>query len=305
MVSIIITTKKEPKTLSLAIQAILDQKINQEFEILVIGPDRETQETVKKFSENNEFIKYLKDCGRGKPTAINLAINQAKGDILILTDGDVKIGDSAVDLLLRRFNDQNIGAVTGQPISINSRDNLFGYWSCFLTQAAHQMRLKKKNFSCSGYLYGFRNLIKGIPENSLSEDGLITQIIKEKGLKIVYEPRAEVYVKYPNNLKDWLKQKVRSTGGYVQKFKIGKSKYKTTTQKSKNQIGDTKKLRNFLQEVSGGIQMFFIYPKSVKEFWWTILLYCARIYLWIKILWLIKIKKYEFDSIWERIESTK
>ncbi len=285
MISIIITTLKEFKTLPQAIKAILDQSIKQDYEILVIGPDQETEKIVKEFAQINSKIEYLQDQGKGKPAALNLGFKKARGEILILTDGDVWIKKNILEDFLKYFEDKNIGAVTGQPISLNSKNNMLGYWSHFLTQAAHQWRLKNNSFSCSGYLYGFRNIIKEIPNNTLAEDGIISGLIRKNGYQIAYAAQAEVYVKYPDNFQDWLKQKLRSTGGYIQK--------------------QSRKERNFFQEVQGGITMFFTYPKNIKEFYWTILLYLSRIYLWLKILWQIKIKNKSFESIWQRVESTK
>lgn len=286
MISIIITTYKESNTLSKAIQAILDQNLEQEYEILVVGPDRETENIVKNFQVNHPEIQYLKDKGIGKPAALNLAFKNVRGDILILTDGDVWIERDAIRNLLKFFEIKKNGAVSGRPISINPRNNLFGYWSHFLTEAAHQMRLKRKQFPCSGYLYAIRNIIKEVPENVLSEDAFITQIIRNQGYEIVYAPEAKVYVKYPDNFKDWLKQKIRTTGGYIQELKI-------------------KKTRSFWQEIIDGIKLFFSYPRNLKEFWWIILLFLARIYLWLLIFWKIKIKKEKFANIWRRVESTK
>ncbi|MGB9680934.1 MAG: glycosyltransferase, partial [Minisyncoccia bacterium] len=171
---------------------------------------------------------------------------------------------------------------------------LFGYWSHFLTEAAHQMRLKGKRFPCSGYLYAIRKkLVQSIPEDILSEDVVITEMVRDQGYQVVYAPEAKVYVKYPNNFKDWLDQKVRSTGGYTQKLKVGNFKLRVN------------KARNFVQEILYGFRLFFIYPKILKEFYWTFLLYLARLYLWFLIFWKIRVKHKKFTELWSRIESTK
>jgi len=192
---------------------------------------------------------------------------------------------------LEPFKDNKIGAVSGHPVSLNKRENIFGYWSHFLTEAAHQMRLKNRIWPCSGYLYAVRKkLVEKIPEDIFSEDAYLTELIRSKGYKIFYEPKAIVYVKYPDNFCDWLKQKIRSTGGYIQKIKNEKIKIKS---------------RGFFQEIKGGIKLFFKYPKNLKEFFWTILLYLARVYLWLLIFLKIKIFHQKFSKIWQRVESTK
>ncbi len=302
MISIIITSKKEEKTLPLALKAILEEEI-PDSEIIVVSPDEETEKIIKELSiplfsdgraKQTMSIRYLKDKGIGKPAALNLAFKEARGEILVLTDGDVLIEKGAIKKLLKYFDDENIGAVTGRPVSVNPSNQMFGYWSHFLTKAADNLRRKRsKNgeyLVCSGYLYAIRNIIREIPEDTLVEDSIISEMIYQKGYKIAYEPQSRVFVKYPDNFSDWLKQKIRTTGGYTQKFKIQNSKLKI------------QKMRSFLGEVKDGLKLFFTYPKNLKEFFWTILLYLARLYLWFLIFWQIKILK---KTSWPRIESTK
>lgn len=291
MISIIITTKKEPLTLSKAMEAILKENL-VEAEILVIGPDFETE----KIAKNYPPVKFLKDSGAGKPAALNLAFRQAQGNILVLTDGDVWIKEGSIKKLINHFSNEKIGAVTARPIAINCHKTLFGYWAKFLTDAADWTRRKKAKrgeyLVCSGYLYAFRNVIKEIPNDTLVEDGIISQIIWQNSYKIAYEPEAIVYVKFPTNFSDWIKQKIRSTGGYVQHVNALNDKL----------IMKKDKMRGFTEEVSDGLKLFLTYPKNLKEFFWTILLYSARLYLWLLILWKIKILK---KTPWERVESTK
>jgi len=313
MISIIITTKKEPKTLPKAIEAIIKENI-VDLEILVVGPDEETKKITTQFPQ----VKFIKDAGLGKPAALNLVFQQAQGNILILTDGDVWIEKGSIKKLLEPFTNEKIGAVTGRPVPINSRKNIFGYWAHFLTNAADQTRRRKSKrgeyLVCSGYLYAFRKeairnsyicnkfvigsketneagLIK-IPEDTLVEDSIISQLVWQNGYQIAYEPEAVVNVKFPTNFSDWLKQKIRSTGGYIQKVHTNNDKL----------IMKKDDMRGFAQEMGDGLKLFFTYPKSLKEFWWTKLLYLARLYLWLLIFVRIKVfKKYS----WPRVESTK
>jgi len=310
MISIIITTYKEEKTLPQTIEKILEENLI-DYEMLIVGPDEETEKITKNFENKYPQIKYLKDNGLGKPTALNLAFQKAKGDIFILTDGDVFIEKGAIEKLLKHFKDEKIGAVSGCPISINQRENLFGYWSRFLTNAADFIRRKKSRAGeylvCSGYLYAIRrdalcnregNLIK-IPEDTLVEDSIISQIIWQNGYKITYEPEARVNVKFPTNFSDWLKQKIRATGGYVHKSQI-------TNLKSPTSSGfKVPKMRSFCEELKDGLKLFFTYPKNLKEFWWTFLLYLARLYLWFLIFWQIRIFRKPLAKVWQRVESTK
>jgi len=231
MVSVILTTYKETRTLPKALDLIIKENIADE--ILVVAPDEETEKLVK---EKYPMVVFLKNKKITKPAALNLGFSEAKGDLAILTDGDVFIEQGGLKRLLKPFVDPLVGLVCGQPIPLNSKGNLFGFWAHFLCFAAHQMRSKNKIFPCSGNLYAIRkNLFSLIPENTMVDDALISQMVLEKNSEIAYIPQARVFVKYPTNFKDWLGQKIRATGGYVEKCQMSNAKCQI------------KKMRNFWQ----------------------------------------------------------
>lgn len=289
MISIIITAYKEARTIGRAIEAILQNKIKEKYEILVFAPDDETLIAAKKYK-----AKVVKDEGKGKPAALNLAFRKAKGEILILTDGDVYLGKDAVKYMLEKFKDKNVGIVSGRPVSTDSRQTMLGFWSCLLTDTAHKIRIERirdrQMIVCSGYLYAFRkNLIKKIPEQALSEDAVISHLVADQGYKTQYAKKALVFVKYPANLHDWIIQKKRSAGGYNQLSYMVKGK---------------ERMRSFSKE-SAGIFKVLSYPKNLKEFLYTAALVFTRLYLWALIFVDINLKKKEFKKIWLRVESTK
>lgn len=292
MISIIITAYKEEKTIGKAIEYILKNKIPDSYEILVLAPDEKTLDEARKYSKNNKKIKVIKDSGKGKPSALNQAFDLAKGNLLILTDGDVYMSENSISELLKSFEDPNIGAVSGRPISLNSRSDKLGFWSHLLTDTAHERRkiaLKSgKRFYCSGYLYAMRNkIVDKIPEETLSDDGFISHLIYSKAYKLDYRPNAEVHVRFPTNLKDWIAQKKRSAGGY-------------------NQIKNwtNVEIRSFSKE-SFGVFQVLNYPKNLREFFWTLELIFIRIYLWVLIFLDINIRKKSLKKVWVRIDSTK
>jgi cellulose synthase/poly-beta-1,6-N-acetylglucosamine synthase-like glycosyltransferase len=292
MLSIIITAYNEEKTIGKAIQSILDNNLQMDYEILIIAPDKETLDVAQIFAGKNSKIKVIQDKNNGKPAALNLAMSYAKGDILVLTDGDVFIDKKSLDSLLEPFKNEKIGAVCGHPISTNPRNSLFGSWAHILTNIANERRLtaiqNKKRFFCSGYLFAIRKkLFPKLSEELLSEDGFISHNVYEKDYKIDYSTESKVYVKYPDNFSDWIKQKKRSAGGYNQIKKL---------------IGT--EIRSFRKESSGGFGLFK-FVSNFKEFFWLNLLFLARIYLWILIYIDINFKKKSHKEIWQRVESTK
>lgn len=290
MISVVITAFKEPKTIGKAIERVLSNKIKDKFELIVSAPDEETLSIARAYAKKDRRIRLLKDQGKGKPAALNLIFKKAKGEILVLTDGDVYMSENAIPLLLEKLKDPKAGAVSGHPLPINSRNTKFGYWSHLLTEMVHIWRKKAKFISCSGYLYAIRKkLFEKMPEDTLSDDAYNSHMVKNKGYKIDYSENSLVYVKYPDNFSDWINQKKRSAGGYNQISYIFKEK----------------NIDRSLTKESAGIFQVLKYPKTFKELIWTTELVFARIYLWLLIFLDINIKKKSFKKVWVRIESTK
>ncbi len=293
MLTIILTTYKEPYTIGKAIEQVLKNPLPEDYEILVTAPDDETLEVAKQYAKENQKIKTIKDAGQGKPSALNMVFEKAKGDILVLTDGDVHISENSIPELLKHFQDPKVGAVSGHPIPTDPKSTMLGYWSHTLTDMAHKIRLKKSqnnNFIlCTGYLFAFRkNLLTNKIPLEVLDDAYISQEIWKKNSKIKYEPRAVVFIKNPTKIKDWIKQKKRNTFG---EFTLKKYQAKT--------------MRSFKDEVKGGALKILSYPKTPTQALWIGILIFARLYIWANASFNAIVKKSPMQKVWVRIESTK
>lgn len=295
MISIIITSFKEPNTIGKAIDCFLKQKISQKYEIIVTAPDKETLDIAKAYSRKYKEVKLFKDPGKGKSYALNQLFKKIKGEIIILSDGDVFVSENSVSEILNLFADKKVGCVAGRPVPMEDKKTKYGYWANFLFDSANNLRksLKKENkfLECSGYLWAFRNnIIPSIPLD-VAEDAVVPYMFYEKGYKIDYSENALVYVKNTNNWKDWMSQKIRTSKAHETL-----DKYVNT-----NKIPRTK---TFLNELKGAFSLF-IYSHSPKEFYWSIQLAFARLYMWIKVLFEVHIKRKYHSDNWERVDSTK
>jgi len=295
MISIVITSFNEPRTIGKAIDSFAGQKISQKYEIIVAAPDKETLNAAKKHTKGKRNIRIIQDPGKGKSYAINWLLPKLKGEIIILSDGDVHVSDYSVDELLRPFNDKQVGCVSGRPVSANPKDNMLGYWSHLLVDAgAHQARLKRAKKSqfleCSAYLWAFRKkAIKSFPTD-VAEDTIVPILFWLKGYKIVYVPEALVYVKYPTNIHDFIDQKVRTVKSHETLKKYFKIKLP--------------RMKTFSNEILEGWKALF-YPRNLKELYWTKLLFFTRFYIWILAFYEIHLKNRHYMDVWKRIESTK
>ncbi len=333
MISFLLTAFHEENTIGKAIDCLVTPEYSGytgDFELLLGCPDPETYAAaiikVKELGIENKF-KWVQDPGKkegkGKPTGLNMLVNAAKGDILIFTDGDVYFDKNAVIEIIKTFEDPEVQLTTGRPVSGDSINSMMGYFGHLLADAAHHKRniellgtispttkliSKTGFFPVSGYIWALRKSfinklpktkemvggkeITGIfPEHTLVDDAFVSYLVHNSGGKIGYAPEARAFVKYPTNLNDYFKQKKRSTGGYVQLWEHGVVRPET-------------KSRSFGKE----LEYFWFpikYAKSLKQFWWSLMLYPTRLWLWIMIFWERRVTKKDFVKTWVRIESTK
>ena len=294
MISILITAYREAATIGLAIDGFAAQ-LPPNSELLVICPDAETTAVVQQFAQKYPYIRHIPEPERrGKPAALNLGLQAAQGDIVVFSDGDVVVGENALAHLLAPFADENVGAVTGRPFSSSPRSTRLGYWSHVLVEGAHQTRQARDAAGdfllCSGYLFAARRkLIPPIPEDALAEDAVISHRIAEQGFKIRYAPEAAVFVKYPTTYADWLRQKVRSAGGYAQSY-VRSSPFS---------------MRSPRLEAQQGTLLALKFARTPREFWWTLLLFAARLHLWLLVFWQVRLMKRPLTTLWQRVETTK
>ncbi|HVY01387.1 MAG TPA: glycosyltransferase [Candidatus Nanoarchaeia archaeon] len=289
MISILLTSYKEPKTIGRAIQSLSNQGI-KDFELLVSAPDKETLDVARQQSKYNEKIKVFQDKGIGKPAALNMLFKKAKGDILILSDGDVLVSKGAVKFLVEKFKDKKVGAVSGRVLSANDPNTMFGYWADMLTKGFDVYRKREnKKVLCSGYLYAIRaGIVKSMPKDILVDDAYVSLEIINKGYISTYEPKATVSVKYPTNLSDWVIQKQRTASRSYQLkkyFNVSKSK-------------------SFKEEILSGLSVLKEI-KSVKQAFWFLFLSVMKIYIWMKVFFDFRLWNQSFKKTWKRVESTK
>jgi cellulose synthase/poly-beta-1,6-N-acetylglucosamine synthase-like glycosyltransferase len=312
MISVIITSFKEPKTIGKCIKCIGDRKysgIPDSFEILQVSPDKDTLEAGRKAAEelslSKDEYRQIVDPKKGKPFALKMALNQARGDILILTDGDTFFEKDAVKELLEPFKDRKVGGVSGRPVSRDSRTNQMGYYGHLLSDSAHHRRStvmekvpntryfvsNERFFPMSGYIMAIRKTEFDIPRDVLSDDAYISYVLRNKGYEIGYAPEAKCFVKYPTSLGDYFKQKVRSIGGFIQLESFGIFRR-------------DKQSRSFIIELKY-LLFVFKYATTLREFFWSILFVPIRFWTWIRIFWERRVLNKDFTKTWVRVESTK
>lgn len=299
MIDIIITSYKEPNATLKAAKIFLDNYKSKDIRVTVVDPFPEVESFLKKEIKDKRFNFYL-DSGEGKSYALNLLFQELgssnKDDLFVLTDGDVFTSKDALKHIISAFKDKKIGVVTGKPVSIDSLDNKYGFWQHLAFKRIDQVRQRmsdnKEFFECSGYLFAIRkSVILDFPMET-SEDSIIPFLFWKKGFLIKYVPEAQVFVKNPDNWKDWTAQKVRNIKAHENLSKIAPDMPRTKT---------------LWNEIKEGTFFTISQIRSLRQLFWIIQYFPARLYLYLKAFQQLR-KKNKYEDGWrgqDNIESTK
>ncbi len=279
LISVGIAAYKEP-LIKDCLKAILSENIKKE--VIVVTPDKETAKIVKQFKS----VRLIKEKRReGKPSAVNKILKKAKGEIIILTDADMTINKGSLKELIKPLKNKKVSVVCGRPLVINQK-GMIGYWGKILYDIVHKQRLAGAKHLTTNLCALRKGCVKKIPRESLVDDYVIGLECLKKG-KFVYAPKATINVRFPSNIGDFLKQRVRTFAGYMQiKAWYGSSE------------------RSLHQEAKGAINVFK-YVHTPKQLLWIGLLAYYRLIAWIKAYWVYKIKKRKLKRIWIPAKSTK
>lgn len=187
-----------------------------------------TDDLVCEFAATHTQVSLICEKERkGKSSAINIFLKEAKSDILIIESGDTIPAPDTIEKLVTPFEDSKIGATGGRPTPVNDEKTLIGYSVHLLWRLHHRMAMISPKL---GEMIAFRRVFTSIPADSAVDEASIEALIKSKRLKLMYVGDAIIYNKGPENWKDFIKQRRRIQNGHL--WLIHKYNYKVVSQES-------------------------------------------------------------------------
>lgn len=212
-VSIGVMAYNEEQNIDYLIKALLKQKTKKinikEIIIVSSGSTDNTNKIVKKNSNKKVKLVIEKE-RRGKSHAINLFLKKAKSNILVLESADTIPKKETIEQLCLPLIEKNVGIVGGKSIPKN-RNNFFKKNSEIIWDLHDIIAKQKPKF---GELIAFKKIMKQIPETIVDEEE-IASIIQKNKFKLIYEPKAIINNKGPENLIDLIKQRRRVYCGHL------------------------------------------------------------------------------------------
>ncbi|MGI5849890.1 MAG: glycosyltransferase [Christensenellales bacterium] len=249
-ISVLIPMHNEERVLQYVLDALIECNYDRDrLEIIPINDHSSdaTAEMLDEYQSRYPFIRVLhRDSQqRGKPAALNDAMELAKGEIIIVFDADYRPGKDLLRQLAIAFEDPEVGAVMGRVIPYNTNKN----WLTRLLnlersggyQADQQARYNLKTMpQYGGTVGGFRKSIMmdtgGFNTHVLAEDTELTYRFYTLGWKVVYANAAECYEEVPetwavraNQVRRWSRGHNGVMFRYL--FRVAFSKHLTAREK--------------------------------------------------------------------------
>ncbi|GAA4449312.1 glycosyltransferase family 2 protein [Nibrella saemangeumensis] len=163
----------------------------------------------------------------GKIEAMNNVMKQVKTPITIFTDANTQLNTQAVSRLMKRFEVENVGAVTGEKrISTHASESAAGsgeglYWryESFLKRLDAELHTI---VGAAGELFAIRtDLYEPVESDTLLDDFMISLRIAGRGYRVEYEPNAYALERPSHSVREEMKRKVRiATGGFQSIYRL-------------------------------------------------------------------------------------
>jgi cellulose synthase/poly-beta-1,6-N-acetylglucosamine synthase-like glycosyltransferase len=129
-VTIVIPAFNEQNFIGKTIQNKIDQDYPSHLIDIIVVSDESTDATdsiVKSFEQQHSNIKLLRQAPRrGKTSGLNLALNMAKGEIVVFSDANSLYQKNAIKEMVNCFANESVGYVTGKMVYVNSDGSLVG-----------------------------------------------------------------------------------------------------------------------------------------------------------------------------------
>lgn len=231
LVSIIVPAYNEEKTIGKCLDSILNQDYKGKTEVIVVndGSNDHTAEIVSKYP-----VKFIDlKVNKGKANALNKAIEDAKGDILVFTDSDSYMSASAVSSLVRCLNENRDAQMVAGDVFIHDTHGkkwvmkYFQMIEYFLEQEIprYLQSLNGRVLVCPGPLTAARRKVCDtikFSDKTIVEDAEFTVRALKNSMKIIREPNAKVYTNAPETFGVWYKQRKRWWYGNLQVWRLHK-----------------------------------------------------------------------------------
>ncbi|MBO0861735.1 MAG: glycosyltransferase, partial [Chloracidobacterium sp.] len=225
LVSVIVPAYNEEKVIKQTVECLLASTYPN-LEIIVVddGSSDRTGEVISENLNGEPNVRLLRIPNSGKAEALNYALREAQGEIIIGLDADTLFEKETIGLLVRSFVDPNVGAVAGN-VKVGNRVNLITRLQALEYITSQNLdRRAFASINCVTIVPGAVGAWRRKPleraggwvSDTLAEDQDLTLKIRRLGYRIAYEENAVAWTEAPDTMRDLAKQRFRWSYGTLQ-----------------------------------------------------------------------------------------
>ena len=201
------------------------------FDVIFVddGSKDHTLDRIHEAFDGNDRVQILDKANGGKASALNYGIAHTTAEYVVCIDADTQLRPDAVSRLMQHFildNAHSIGAVAGN-VKVGNQRNMLTRWQAIeYTTSQNFDRMAYSYINAvtvvPGAIGAFRKeaIVKagGLTTDTLAEDCDLTMRINEAGYVIENESYAVAMTEAPENVRQFVKQRVRWCFGVMQTF---------------------------------------------------------------------------------------
>jgi peptidoglycan/xylan/chitin deacetylase (PgdA/CDA1 family)/GT2 family glycosyltransferase len=223
-VSILVPAHNEEVGIERAVRSLAGSRYVGALEVIVVddGSGDATAAIVEGLGLPS--VRLLRQANAGKAAALNRALAASRYDIVVTVDADTVFEPGTLALLVQRFRDPRVGAISGNT-KVGNRHGLIGRWQHI--EYVMGFNLDRRMYevlgstpTVPGAIGAFRRQaladIGGVSGATLAEDTDVTLDIGRAGWRVVYEHRARAWTEAPSTLRALYRQRSRWAYGTIQ-----------------------------------------------------------------------------------------
>lgn len=186
------------------------------------GSDDGTTEVIQEH-EKNGIVGLIQEQRGGKAKALNRALGEVNGEIIVFSDANAIYAHDAISKLAANFADPSVGCVVGsrkvsrhgvdgeELSSVGRSEGLYWRYEQFIKR---NESLVDSTVGISGTMLALRrDAIEPIPEGIINDDVWLALAASRRGYRVIYEPEAICWEKPSLRSQDELKRRKRMIAG--------------------------------------------------------------------------------------------
>jgi biofilm PGA synthesis N-glycosyltransferase PgaC len=200
---------------------------NDLLQILVVtdGSADKTPEIAKRYTPYGIEILH-EPKRRGKMAAINRALPNARGEIVVFSDANNYYQSDTLLKLTQPFGNPEVGAATGAKVigqgdaSLGASEGLYWKYESFIKK--QESRVGSCTSAAGEVLAIRKNLYSPPPDNVINDDFYIAMQIVRKGYRLIYVPDAKSTERVSPSAQDEIGRRTRINAGRFQAISMAK-----------------------------------------------------------------------------------